>query len=60
MANTLKIKDDEMNVMEFLAKCDTELARVEVKGDSVEHLHIARLVLRQVLSNIEREEDKDA
>lgn len=56
--NMLVIKND--NARQIVLEISNHLANVEVKGDSVEHLYAARVILKQLFDSIENsvEENK--
>lgn len=54
----MKYRVDEINIMEFILKMDEELNKIEVRGDSVEHLYVARIILKKISESlIEEKED---
>ena len=49
----MKYEITKDNPKEFLAQLINQLALVEVKGDSVEHLFVARMGLRELFEAIQ-------
>jgi hypothetical protein len=51
------IKKEDLSL--FMAQIDRKLSVVEVKGDSVENLFSARLMLKELFSMIEKKDGDD-
>lgn len=46
--------DGEIDLIQLLGRVDESLSKIEVKGDSVEFLHVGRIVLRQAIAGIKQ------
>jgi hypothetical protein len=48
----------EKNIRELLSQVDAKLFQIEVKGDSVQNLFSARVMLKELFSNLEEIEEE--
>jgi hypothetical protein len=49
----MKYKINLEDAQNFFEKIDLELGKIEVKGDSVEHLYLARLLFKKIFESLE-------
>ena len=50
--------DMEVDLLSLISDLDANLNKTEVKGESVNYLFTARLILKTIVENIKREEEK--